>query len=168
MTKNVPSIAFILITTLFCWNIFEKFRDEKRETNNLYFGTKANEIRTKFNIPIIEDDMISKSLYNGHRWDSPGKFPNDREALHLWKIVTLPKYFGSIYEEKDAFRKKYNDTLYQQLNIFTRISCDTVVKSQGSLFFVDKADYPRINLNKAQLDSVAQSWGILYHYKVPR
>ncbi len=161
---NKYILAVVMIVFIFKI-IFDLRQCNNRKDDNLYYGANANEIRAKFNIPGINDKMIPKSLYNGHRWDSPDNFPNDQEVLHLWKIVTLPKYFGSIYEEKDAFRKKYNDSLYYQLNIFTRISCDTVVKSQGSLFFVDKSEYPMVTLNKAQIDSVAQSWGLNFTLK---
>jgi hypothetical protein len=158
---------FAVLMTLFIINIIiDISQNRERKDDNSYFGKEANEIRSKLNIPIIQDNMESKRLYNGQRWDSPIKFPNDREALHLWKIVTLPKYFGSIYEEKDAFRKKFNDTLYQQLNIYNGISCDTIVKRQGNLFFVGKVEYPKKHLNAVQVDSVLISWGVsLYDSK---
>ncbi|MBK9565391.1 MAG: hypothetical protein WAT22_12245 [Saprospiraceae bacterium] len=163
MSKYLIPIILFLMCSMMIWNFI---RNNRLQNENLYYGVKANEKREKLFIPIIDDQLTSNWFSSffpiGDRWDSGYDLPKDDEVLHLWKIVTLPKYFGSTYEEKDAFRKKYNDTLYYQMNLFARVSSDTLVKRQGSIFLLNHNHVLDMRLNSAQIDSVAQIWGLDY------
>jgi hypothetical protein len=161
MKKYLSLVPFVLL--LAYW-IFQYFNN-KHQISTLHYGTKANAFRQKHFVPIIEDDM-KPDRYDaailGLRWQARRELPSDREVLHVWKIVTPLSDTAGLYQEKDAFRKKYNDSLYYQLNINSEITGDTIAKRSGKLFFYERAGLLEQELNDRQIDSVAKNWGILY------
>ena len=69
---------------------------------------------------------------------------------------------AGLNDEMDAYRKKYNDTLYLQMNIFSKVQGDTMATRDGKLFFYNNNNLLDIDLTDIQIDSVFKSWGLKY------
>lgn len=109
--------------------------------------------------------MNAKSRYNaffGNRWESNSDFPKDSTPLHVWKTVTPLTDTSGLDEEMDAYRKKYNDTVYFQMNIFSKVRGDSIAIRNGKLFFYKKNEQLDIDITDMQIDSVSKSWGLKY------
>jgi hypothetical protein len=161
MKKYLSLIPFIILLAYWMFQYF----NNKHQISKLHYGAKANALRERLFIPIIEDNM-KPDRYNkaiaGLRWKAKRELPSDSEILHAWKIVTPLSETAGLYQESDALRKKYNDSLYYQLNIYSEITGDTTAKRNGSLFFYGKPGVFEQKLDDDQIDSVAQSWGLSF------
>ncbi len=161
MKKNLFLIAFLLVIG---YLVFDFFYNRHR-ISNLHYGVKSNELRKSLHIPIIDNYMKAVNKYNtyfGNRWESGKDLPQKFEILHVWKIVTPLTDSSGLDYEADAFRKRYNDTLFYQLNIYSKVYGDSVVKRNGNLFFYNKRGLLDMELNENQIDSVAENWKLLY------
>lgn len=156
----LPGILLLFIAYL----VFDFFYNRHR-ISNLHYGIKANDLRVRLHIPIIDDYMKAKNNYKaflGNRWESGNDLPKDQEPLHVWKTVTPFTDTTGLYDEMDAYRKKLNDTLYFQMNIYSKIQGDTQATRYGKLFFYNYNKMLDIDLNDIQIDSVSKSWGLKY------
>jgi len=144
--------------------VFNYFYNRRRIAN-LHYGVKANELRKTLHIPIIDGYMKAQNKYNaffGNRWESSRDLPTDMEALHVWKTVTPLTDSSGLDNEMDAYRKRYNDTLYYQMNIYSKIHGDSLVDRKGKLFFLNNNNLLDTDLNDYQIDSVSKSWELTY------
>lgn len=156
----LPTILLVFIAYL----VFDFFYNKHR-ISILNYGVKANDLRIRLHIPIIDDYMKAKNKYNsffGNRWESGNDLPKDPEPLHVWKTVTPLTDTTGLYGEMDAYRKEFNDTLYFQMNIFSKVQGDTMATRDGKLFFYNNNKLLDIDLTDMQIDSVCKSWGLKY------
>jgi hypothetical protein len=156
----LPGILLLFIAYL----VFDFFFTRHR-ISNLHYGVKANDLRVRLHIPIIDDYMKAKNKYNaffGNRWESGTDLPKDQEPMHVWKTVTPLTDTTGLNEEMDAYRKKLNDTLYFQMNIYSKVQGDTQVTRHGKLFYNNYNKLLDIDLTDIQIDSVSISWRLKY------
>lgn len=156
----LPTILLIFVAYLIFDFFYNRFR-----ISNLHYGVKANDLRARLHVPIIDDYMKAKNKYNaffGNRWESAKDLPKDTTPLHVWKTVTPLTDSSGLNDEMDAYRKKYNDTLYFQMNIYSKVQGDTHVTRHGKLFFHDNNKLLDIDLTDFQIDSVSKRWGLKY------
>lgn len=156
----LPGITLLFIAYL----VFDFFYNRHR-ISNLHYGVNANDLRVRLHIPIIDDYMKARNKYNafsGNRWESGKALPKDQEPLHVWKTVTPLTDTSGLYDEMDAYRKKLNDTLYFQMNIYSKVQGDTQATRHGKLFFHNYNKLLDIDLTDIQIDSVSKSWGLKY------
>ena len=158
--KNIPTILLLLlIVGYYAYNFFYK----RNQLSKLHYGVKANTLRENLHIPIIDDYMKAKEFGPpGSRWESKEDLPEGNITLHVWKIITPLSDTAGLYEESDAFRKRFNDTLVYQLNIHSKISGDTMIIRKGQLFFYNRLSLLDIDINDDKIDSVARAWGLTY------
>jgi hypothetical protein len=157
--KYIPVILLLLIVGYYVYNFFYK----RNQLSKLHYGVKANSLREILYIPIIDDYMkATESGPPGSRWESKGDLPKGNTALHVWKTITPLSDTAGLYEESDAFRKRFNDSLVYQLNINSKISGDTIANRKGQLFFYSRSSLPAIDINDDKIDSIARSWGLTY------
>lgn len=158
MKKKYIIIAIFALAAVF---FITHFFLSKPPESTTHYGVKANELRKKLHIPLIDGDMYEKTDYNGNgnRWNNKRKEPKGSEVLHTWKnIIPLTEKAG-LNLETDAYQKKVNDTLIYQLEIESRVLGDTAATRTGRLFPLEKMpEY--IELNDQQVDSVARLWGL--------
>lgn len=138
---------------------------QKHLISEFYYGAKANSIRTKLNVPIIDDYMESVNPYNefGNRWESSKEEPEINEVLHVWKSVSVDDSNGKI-EEMDGFRKNINGRV-AQFNIDSDIYGDTLSKRRGKIFYYKSELIGNENLTENQIDSISREWGLNYLVK---
>lgn len=155
---------YIIPALLLCLIVYYGFNFfyNKYKISKLHFGVKANPLRTKLYVPIIDDYMKANKFYSGSRWESKADLPKDDKVLNVWKIIIPLSDTAGLFEESDAFRKKFNDSLFYQLNIISNISGDTIANRKGSLFFYNKNSLFNMDLNEYKIDSIANSWGLTY------
>jgi len=161
MKKYLLPIILLLLIAYLVFNFFYN----RHRISILHYGVKANGLRIRLHIPIIDDYMKAKNKYNaflGNRWESGKDLPKDQEALHVWKTVTPLTDTTGLYDEMDAYRKKFNDTLYFQLNIYSKVQGDTQATRHGKLFFHNYNKLLDMDLTDIQIDSVSKSWGLKY------
>jgi len=161
MKKYLLPLLFILFVAYLAFDFFYN----RYRISILHYGVKANELRARLHIPVIDNYMKAESKYNaffGNRWESSKDFPKDTTPLHVWKNVTPLTDTAGLNDEMDAYRKKYNDTLYLQMNIFSKIQGDTMATRDGKLFFYDNNKLSDIDLTDIQIDSVSKRWGLNY------
>lgn len=159
-TTNIINTIAFLILIYFAFDYFYK----KRLISEFHYGVKANSIRTKLNVPIIDDYMESVNPYNeyGNRWESSNKEPENNEVLHVWKNVSVDDV-GRI-EEEDGFRKNVNGKI-AQFNISSNIYGDTLSKRKGMFFYYKSKLIGNENLTENQIDSISREWGLNYLVK---
>lgn len=158
---------FILIlASLFFIFLIYRLIANRVKISNLHYGVKANDIRKKLFVPIIDDYMFVEdpdAKYVGNRWESKKELPeNYGEVLHVWKVAIPLTEKAGLSEEKDGFRKKANDSLYYQLNINSTIQGDSFAVRRGELFYYNMHGSPNLNLDDAGIDSVAKKWRLFY------
>ncbi len=154
----------IILLVLIAYLVFDYFYNRHR-ISILHYGVKANDLRVRLHIPIIDDYMKAKNRYNtffGNRWESRNNLPNGPEPLHVWKTVTPLTDTIGLCDEMDAYRKKFNDTLYFQMNIYSKVQGDTQSSRHGILFFPNYNKLLDMDLTDIQIDSVSKSWGLNY------
>jgi hypothetical protein len=160
MRKYLMLIPFVLLLAYWVYRYFEN----RHKISDLHYGTKANLLRERLHVPLIDDDMKPDN-YNeaisGLRWKAKKELPSGSEVLHVWKNAVPFSDKAGLYEEMDAFRKRYNDSLYYQLNINSVIIGDTAAKRSGKLFYFDRVGLLDQDLTDHQVDSVAKSWGMV-------
>lgn len=160
MKKYLLPLLFFLIVAYLAFGFFYN----RYRISILHYGVNANELRARLHIPVIDSYMKAKSKYNaflGNRWESSNDFPKDNTPLHVWKTVTPLTDTSGLDDEADAYRKKYNDTLYLQMNIFSKVRGDTIAIRNGKLFFYNNKQLD-IDITDMQIDSVSKSWGLKY------
>lgn len=147
-----------------------RFFFSKVPESTAHYGVKANELRKKLQLPLIDEDMYEKTDYagNGSRWNNKRKEPKDNEVLHAWKNIIPLNEKSGLDKEYDAYKRIINDTLYQ-LNIDAKVVGDTAVIRQGTLYRENSPGVatPITNLTDLQVDSLAKLWGLteLVRYK---
>lgn len=128
-----------------------------------HYGVKANELRKKLQLPLIDEDMYEKTDYagNGSRWNNKRKEPKGNEILHVWKNVIPKNDESGLFKEYDAYKRISNDTIYQ-LNIVAEVVGDTAVIRQGTLYRENSPGVatPIADLTDLQVDSLAKLWGL--------
>lgn len=133
-------------------------------SRDLPYGRKCNDLRKKLFIPIIEDNMIDERLYKasqGNKWSSRAQVPkNERDVLHVWKLVTPLTDTGGLFKESDGFRRKISDSIVVQLNIESEIIGDSCSIRTGQLFLFQK-DSSVNYLTESGIDSICKQWGML-------
>lgn len=109
------------------------------------------------------------AFLGGDRWDAKTDFPDDSQILHYWKIVRPYQKYKAISEEEDAFRIKINDSLGQQMNIYSKIKLDSIVTRRGNLFYfspvhdaLEPSELGFRELDEKAIDSVTKSWRLYY------
>lgn len=155
-----PVILFLFFAYIAFQLLYNSYR-----ISMLHYGVKANELRERLQIPVIENDMIAVNYYNdffGNRWESGRDYRLDTIPLHVWKNVIPFNDTAGLAKELDAFRKKYNDTLYWQMNISSKIQGDTMVTRDGRLFLYGTNNLLDVNLTDLEIDSVSKTWGLNY------
>lgn len=154
----VKIIAFVLI-----WFI-AKFLINEYKAYNLSYGKKANEIRISANIPTIKSIMYSKNVNKnllGNQWVSIRKKPKKGEVLHIWKLAIPKDESGTLYEEKDAFRKmEENGTIYQ-LNLKSIIENNNIIEQDAFLFEIESSNQSRKEISGVELETLKSEWKIL-------
>ena len=158
--------SYIINAILFSMIVYFAFNHfyEKYLISEFQYGIKANSIRTKLNVPIIDDYMESVNPYNeyGNRWESSNKEPENYEVLHVWKNVSVDD-IGRI-EEEDGFRKNVNGKI-TQFSISSNIYGDTLSKRNGMFFYYKSELIGNENLTEIQIDSISREWGLNYLVK---
>src|SRR5687768_12596354 len=118
LNKYVVPVLILLVIGYFGF----KFFHDKNRISQLHYGVKANNLRQRLHIPIIDNYMKAEKFgLIGSRWESKEDLPSGNEILHVWKIITPLSETAGLYEESDAFRKQFNDSLVFQLNIYSKI-----------------------------------------------
>jgi len=155
--------GLVISISLLIYLIYTEF-SFKAKSKRVTYGVKANDLRKKLFIPIIDEYMsLQKQGHSvdGGRWVSKKEFPeNLAEVLHVWKTVSSTN--GNLYEEIDAFRKKRDDSSILQLNIDSKILNDSTATRYGRFFRFGKVEESTIKLDDKGIDSIAKEWGILY------
>ena len=150
---------------LFVAYLVSDFFYNRHRISVLHYGVITNDLREKLHIPIIDDYMKATYKYKdylGNRWEADKDLPKDTTPLHVWKIMTPLTDSIGLNDEIDAYRKKYNDTLYFQMNIYSKVQGDTIAKRHGRLFFLNNNTLLDMDLSDIQIDSVSRSWGLTY------
>ena len=137
------------------------------------YGIAANPLRAKLQLPLIENDMTACYPYNNsgsNRWEAAHQNPGKGQIIHIYKTVDADNQTFKIEQETDAFRRKINDSVFQQLTITTIFKADTVLKKEGWLFYWHNTGYYGYNneekdLDSHGVDSVASSWRLRYFMK---
>jgi len=154
----VPVLILLVIGYWVNRLLFNEVRVSK-----LHYGVKANNLRQSLHIPIIDNYMEAENFRPiGTRWESEDDLPTDNSPLHVWKIITPLSDTAGLYEELDAFRKRFNDSLFYQFNIHCKIIGDSSATREGKLFLYERDSLLHINLNEYKIDSIAHSWGLNY------
>jgi hypothetical protein len=102
------------------------------------------------------------NAFFGNRWESIKDLPFDTTPLHVWKTVIPLTDTAGLDKEMDGYRKKYNDTLHLQMNIYSKVLGDTMATRDGKLFFYNNNKMLDIDLTDMQIDSISNSWGLKY------
>ena len=166
MSKKIRLVIYAVLFVILLLNIGYKFYN-RNQLSELPYGTKANALRLKLRIPIIEEDLTPKydfHEYKGNQWNSDREFPQKDEILHAWKSV-IPGDDFVLNEETDAFRKYINDSLCQQLILKSTIDSDKKVTQVGTTFYLKGQSFKTIDTNKITHDSLAirsilSDWGL--------
>src|SRR5688572_7080369 len=157
----LPALFLLLLIGYFTYNHFYT----RNKISNLHYGVRANPLRQRLYIPIIDEYMKPTKTYSGYpwsRWDSKQDLPSGNTILHVWKVLTPLSDTAGLFQESDAFRKRFNDSLVYQLNIHSKISGDTIANRKGQLFFYNRNSLFNIDINDDKIDSVARTWGLTY------
>jgi hypothetical protein len=158
--RTIPTIAisFLLFS---CSNVDKTF----------FCSKESNILRKRFSLPAIDSNMtLDESAFaSDSRWQSPVKYPSDTIPLHAWKTITVGRSF--ITSESDAFRKRIDDTLFYQLNIYSKVLNDSSVTITGLVFYVMENesrstsfdfDKKYMKLDNLGVDSVKKAWKISF------
>ena len=141
----------------------------RRFNRKFYCSKESNELRKKNHIPIIGDDMACRDStdLDFSYWAAKQKYPTDTIILHAWKTIT-PGY-SILSLESDAFRKRIDDTLFYQLNITSKIKKDSSASIDAMLLYILENESKSLSiefdnkykkLNRSELDSIIQKWGL--------
>ncbi|WP_188051750.1 hypothetical protein [Flavobacterium sp. GP15] len=161
--KYFFKIALLIFGIYFTYDYY----DNRNEIKNLNYGVKANELRKALHVPIIDEYMKARNRHDdgffGNGWSSWKKTPNKNEILHIYKNVTPSEKDGFILnDENDGFRKKNGDGKIMQLNIFSTIIGDSILKRKGRFFYYESKPRMEKELNEIEIDSIAKSWNLDY------
>ncbi|BAU55500.1 hypothetical protein [Mucilaginibacter gotjawali] len=145
------------------------------------YGIKSNPLRKKLNIPVIEGDMSPiyryHQFYASNRWESGNEYPVNGVIAHPYKFVDADRKTLRLKEEGDSYRRRINDTIFQQINIDSEIIGDTISKRHGLLFYMHKSNLlldtfvlvkpynKELKLDERGVDSVAKKWHLDYLVK---
>tara|TARA_R110000868_G_scaffold409676_1_gene695639 strand:+ start:1351 stop:1854 length:504 start_codon:yes stop_codon:yes gene_type:complete len=154
----VKLIAFVAVYFIM------KFIFNEYKAYNLPYGKKANEIRISANIPTIKSLMFSKNVNKkllGNQWVSIRKEPKKGEVLHIWKLVIPEDDSGTLYEEKDAFRKMEENGIAYQLNLNTIVENNIILEQDAILFEVPSSNENRKEIKGIELETLISEWKIL-------
>jgi hypothetical protein len=174
--RVVRLILFCMLLLFYFYSYVYKPYNSKQEILNASYGIRSNHLRVKLKIPIIDSDMSPiyeyKKSDDGNRWESSNEFPDYGVISHPFKNVDADSTTLRLEEETDSFRRKINDSIFQQVNIYSKISGDTISKRDGLLFYVRKVkwllDSPydkKIKLDEHGIDSVTQKWHLSHLIK---
>ncbi|TCD12542.1 hypothetical protein EZ449_00385 [Pedobacter frigidisoli] len=163
MTIKKP-ITIILIILCVAPLAFSFYNDYK--IRDLEYGVKANPLRQKLFIPVIDNNLKATNRYYesiGNYWKSSKEYPHGGEILHYWKMVEPNTKNLKLLLETDAFVKFINDTTFLQLNIFNQVNSNKITKRKGKLFYKFKNRNKvkdEKHLNDVQVDSVLKHWDL--------
>jgi hypothetical protein len=178
-SKRNPTLWQLFFGLLMLWNVyfyFYKPLKSKHEILKVPYGILSNPLRIKLRIPIIDNNMSPVYEYKksdaSNRWVSSNEFPEYGALSHPFKNVDADLKTLRLKEEWDSYRRKINDSIFQQINIFSKIIGDTISKRDGSLFYVHRVKRllnspyeKKIDLNEHGVDSVAKKWHLDYLIK---
>src|SRR5262245_57959987 len=123
LKKYFVPVLILLVIGYFLFRFFYY----KDQISKLHYGVKANGLRQKLYIPIIDNYMKAMRFGPiGSRWESKEELPTGNNILHVWKMITPLSDTAGLYQESDAFRKRFNDSLVYQLNIYSHIIGDSL------------------------------------------
>jgi len=172
MRINNPylKILFAVAVAAIFWTVDDYINKERISGSS--FGVKSNSLRKKLNIPIIEEDMAPHDRYDksGNRWLVKNEYPGYGLISHIYKFVEVDPNTLKIQKESDAFRRKVNDTVFEELVLAFNFQSDTVNNRRGAIFYLhntDYLDYARKDkyFNSLGIDSIAADWHLEYLIK---
>lgn len=159
LKKYFVPILLLLVIGYF----ISRFLYYKNQLSSLPYGVKANDLRQRLHIPIIDNYMKAEKFGSiGSRWESKEDLPSGNNILHVWKVIIPLSDTAGLYEESDAFRKRFNDSLIYQLNIHSKIIGDTLATRKGKIFSLNQSSLFDLDLTDDKIDSVVNSWGLTY------
>ncbi|MBV8389342.1 MAG: hypothetical protein JO080_06050 [Mucilaginibacter sp.] len=132
---------------------------------NSSYGVKANPLRKRLRVPIIEENMRSHDTYSkfGNRWWVADEYPDYGKISHIFKYVRVDRNSFKIREEEDAFSRRINDSVFQELILGFKFVGDTVTRENG--LFVLRQNTESLNydakekvLDSHAIDSIAVQW----------
>ena len=169
--KSNLIFQFIFLALLIAINGYNFIYLPYQDKHNILtapYGTSANAFRLKWHVPVIEKDMEAVGHYNtsaSNKWQTTDQFPGNGKVLHIYKMVDANLETLQPEQETDAFRRKINDSVFEQLTVTHTFKADTLYKTAGWLFLVHDTGFYNYDNHERDLDghgvdSVAKKWGL--------
>ena len=173
LKRIINLLPFSLVVLFLSYEYIYSPLYNRHEILKSSYGVKANPLRVKYNIPIIEKDMSPRDDYNnsGNRWLVSNEYPGNDQILHIYKFVNTDKNSQKITEESDAYRRKINDTVFQEVIIAFKFKNDKPYVSNGLLTYIYRPPHYLDHDAKGKyfdahgIDSVAKKWHLDYLIK---
>lgn len=131
--------------------------------NQKAYAVEANPWRESMGLVAIHADMVPRHWpgdFVGNYWEGPERPTPEDSLVYAWKHVEHDEA-GRILNERDALRRYVGAGTHEQMNIITTVDSVGVVTRTGLLLNRSRPGDPE-ELSAAQVDSVAERWGIAH------